>query len=298
VKKIACVGTNIHFRQETLDELNRLGSFTHFNCIPSEDALVEIGRQNDVLITWGRVTRRFLDECSHLDGVVFLSTGMDECFADNQVRTDAEKSSTLFINTPSAGTIPVAEFCVAAALAALRKLLSPPPGSFGDWQSREFSEIQVGVVGLGAIGTKVGNYFDRLGMNVVCARVQKKTLGGGFPREVLLEELFSESDVIVVCLQLVEATTGIIDAELISKMKSNVIFINAARPEIVCSESLQAFMTKSLDARLIIDGDLDRIGGLQNLPNCIATPHVAFYSASSLYRYTDMACERVKALVR
>lgn len=91
-----------------------------------------------------------------------------------------------------------------------------------------------GVVGLGAIGKQVANVATALGCNVLAF---KRNPDSDY-NCVELDEIFEKSDIISIHLPLSDSTKGIIDKNLISKMKENAILINVARGAITDEEAL------------------------------------------------------------
>lgn len=296
--RVSSIGTGIYYSAATVESLNTLGQFNHHEMFPDEESLIVVGAQSDILITWGKVTRRFLQCCQHLKIVVLLSTGEDECFEDENVYQAAYRSTIKFYNTPLAATIPVAEYCVAAGLSALRRLVGSRPSSITDWKIKEFSEVSAGIIGTGPIGLKVAEYFSRLGMKVACSSFRENPSNNCSVEKMSIERNFACADIIVICLRLVPATRGIIGASLLDSMKSDVILVNAARPEITCLTALKDFLGRNPKASLVIDAETERICGLSEFPNCTYTPHIAFFSEAALYRYTDIACAQIFDFLR
>lgn len=82
-----------------------------------------------------------------------------------------------------------------------------------------------GIVGYGAIGSKVADSARALGCKVLAF---KRTASKGVECTDL-DTLMAQSDIITVHLPLSEQTHGIIDERRISLMKKNAVFVNSAR---------------------------------------------------------------------
>ena len=93
-----------------------------------------------------------------------------------------------------------------------------------------------GVIGAGAIGTRVMRIAQAFGCEVVAySRTRKEIEGVTF---VELDELLSTCDVISLHVPQTPQTTGLIGAKELAKMKSTSVLINCARGPIVDSQAL------------------------------------------------------------
>ncbi len=98
----------------------------------------------------------------------------------------------------------------------------------------EISAMTWGVVGGGAIGTKVAEIAQALGCKVmVCRRKQE----GKFPLADV-DTICEQADIITVHLPLSDSTRGIISRERISKMKPPAILVNTARGAVADEQAL------------------------------------------------------------
>lgn len=96
---------------------------------------------------------------------------------------------------------------------------------------RELSRCKVGIIGLGHIGLELKTKLMNLGVSVegydpVC------------DTEDQLDKVLTESDILSFHIPCNESTKGLINKELISKMKKGVILLNLSRREIVNEDDL------------------------------------------------------------
>lgn len=82
-----------------------------------------------------------------------------------------------------------------------------------------------GIVGYGNIGKQVGKVADALG----CRVIYNKRTPDENPGCVSLETLCKESDIITIHTPLSDSTRAIINSEMISLMKKDVVIVNEAR---------------------------------------------------------------------
>src|SRR5699024_10575387 len=115
----------------------------------------------------------------------------------------------------------------------------------GEWQRSKYSGTElmdkvVGIVGLGRIGVLVAQRLAAFGMQIIAydPYVSPSRAAHHGVRAVSLDELLTTSDFISVHLPKTVETSGLIDAEALSKVKPSVRIINAARGGIVDEDAL------------------------------------------------------------
>lgn len=165
---------------------------------------------------------------------------------DNVDVVAATRAGIPVVYAPEVGSQPIAEGTVALILAAAKRL-----GELTDivhsteWESRydvvglDLEGACVGIVGLGAIGSRVGSLCRALGM-VVIAHDPSPEMATQSVELVPLAELVERADVITLHCALTERTRGLVDGPLLSRVKPGAVLVNAARGEIVESEDVLA----------------------------------------------------------
>jgi phosphoglycerate dehydrogenase-like enzyme len=171
--------------------------------------------------------------------------------------------------------------------------------SFGGVPERDLSGRIVGVIGLGHIGARVVELCRAFGMRAVgitrrptderAARHGLEWLGG--PGE--LHRLLAESDFVVVCAPLSDATKGMIGSEELRVLGSDSYLVNVARGSLVEEEALYVALRDGTIAGAALDVwyRYPSRTGEQMLPaslpfweldNVVMTPHSAGWSESTL----------------
>lgn len=206
-----------------------------------------------------------------------MSAGVDSpvftMFLDRGVR----------ITTSSgASAAPIAATVIMYLLALSRDL----PARFrsqqaGAWEPAPYRELagrSIAVVGYGPIGAEVVRLATALGMEPVIVRRQAI---GDEPCPVRpladLAQIAADVDVLAVALPLMEATRGIVSADVIARMRPDALFVNVGRGELVD----QAALTSALAEGRLAGAGLDVFATeplpsddpLWALPNVIITPH-------------------------
>jgi phosphoglycerate dehydrogenase-like enzyme len=155
-------------------------------------------------------------------------------------------------NVPGGSNTAVAEYCVTAASALVRRIVwsdtELKAGNYVSFRARMIADNlaglegqTVGLVGFGTIGRAVGQAFHRLG-----AKLCFFDPAGGDPllarsldaRTVTLDELLSISDVVSLHVPLLPATQNLIGVRELARMKKGAILIQASRGGIVDEAAL------------------------------------------------------------
>ena len=125
------------------------------------------------------------------------------------------------------------------------------------FKGRELSGSTLGVVGLGAIGSKVARMGVALDMKVVgYDPALSVEAAWKLPSEVepvgSIEELFSRSDFITLHIPAIEKTKGLVNLKLLQNAK-NASLLNFARHEVVHNQSILEALDKGYITNFITD---------------------------------------------
>ncbi len=181
-----------------------------------------------------------------------------------------------------------AEHAFALMMAALRRI----PQSFnsvkrGEWDykrfiGRQLDHVTVGVVGYGRLGKMFANYCKAFGSQVVVYDPYKHVSADGI-RQVDLDTLLRESDVISIHVHVTPETTGMVDRSWFSRMKPSVLLVNTARGDVINETDAIEFLQSNKQASLAVDviaeevrskKDNKLIEYARNHDNVIITPHI------------------------
>jgi D-3-phosphoglycerate dehydrogenase / 2-oxoglutarate reductase len=135
------------------------------------------------------------------------------------------------------GVRATAELTLGLALALLRKIPQAVRSvNDGEWnrdlfQGAELFEKQVGIVGVGRLGSIVASYFSALGAKVV--GYDPYASFAGVERAGTLEELFERSDIISLHVSYTSETHHLIDDKVLSRARPGSVLINTARGGVI-----------------------------------------------------------------
>ena len=152
------------------------------------------------------------------------------------------------MNTPGANANAVAEEVIALILADARHLVPADISTrAGKWEKKKFMGREltgktIGIVGLGAIGRLVARRligFDVtvLAFDPVLSEDAAERLGVEL---VSLNDLFARSDYISLHVPENDSTRGMVNADLLGRMKDGATLINCARAGVIDEEALRA----------------------------------------------------------
>lgn len=239
-----------------------------------------------------------------------LATGYDVVDA-----AEAVSRGVVVTNVPAYGTEAVAQHATALML-ELASRTAPHAEAVreGVWSRSEWcfsvapitelSGRTLAIVGLGRIGRAFARIGAALGMAILASdghRPDPAAIEGLDVEFAGIDELFRRADVLSLHCPLTPETERLVDARRLALMKPEALLINTGRGPLVDSAALAA----ALEAGTIAGAGLDVLDAepppadhpLLHAPNCIITPHVAWYARASRQRLMDIAVANLRAFV-
>jgi len=158
---------------------------------------------------------------------------------------------------------------------------------------------RIGIVGLGAIGASLANTLHELGMTVTGYDPHMSVesawrVSNQIHRATQLEELLATSDYITLHLPLVDATTGLLDAALFSKMKHGATLLNFSRGELVDEQALADVLRSGRLANYVTDFPNAFI---LSLPRVIPLPHIGASTSEAEENCAIMAVDQLRTFL-
>src|SRR3981189_2821722 len=190
-----------------------------------------------------KATAELLAAASHLKVIGRAGIGVD-----NIDVAAATERGIVVMNTPYGNSITAAEHTIAMMFALARQIpMADRSTQAGKWEKSRFMGVELsgkilGIIGCGNIGAIVADRAHGLRMKVIAFDPflsPERAVDLGVER-VALEELLSRADFTPLHTPLTEATTNMIDAAAIARMKRGVRLINCARGGLVAEADLAA----------------------------------------------------------
>lgn len=244
-----------------------LEPFAHVEYLPGREISNPHLKDADALLV--RTRTRCDEKLLKGSSVKFIATatiGHDHIDADY-----CQQHGIRWINAPGCNAGSVQQY-VASAIAYII-----------GFKKADFSELTLGIIGAGHIGSKVQSLAETLGIKCLLndpprQRMESK---GEF---TALDELLIKSDIVSLHvplnLQGTDKTLHMADAGFFSKMKKEAWFINTARGEVHHTSSLlEALESRQLEGAILDVWEKEPFIDPQLLKAAaIATPHIAGYS--------------------
>lgn len=287
--------------------IQRLGEVTVYDLSKQEEVVQRIRDAEVLILNKVKLTKELLWYAKELKLICITATGYDNVDIDY-----CREHGIAVCNVVGYSTDSVVQLTVSMAFSLVTHLWSydqyvksgayTQSGIFNRLTPvfREISALTWGVVGLGAIGSKVARIAGAMGCRVLA---YKRTPVSEY-NCVDLDTLCKESDIITVHVPLNEHTHHLIMEEQIAQMKPGVVLVNVARGA-VCSEEAVA--------KAVLEG---KIGGLgvdvysvepmqadnpyQKLlghENVIFTPHMAWGAYDARQRCIYEVEENMKSFL-
>ena len=224
---------------------------------------------------------------------------------------EATAAGIVVFNTPGANANAVKEAVLASILMSARDYITanawvntlsgddvPKQVEAGKKQfaGNEISGKTLGVIGLGAIGGRIANYAQRLGMNVLGydPYVSIETawnISHHVKRVADVKEIFANSDYITVHVPLTDETRHTFDGEAFGLMQKGTVVINFARGELVDNAALFEAIEAGVVKRYITDFGTEE---LLNKDKITVFPHVGGSTAEAELNCAIMAGKTIR----
>lgn len=225
----------------------------------------------------------------------------------------ATERGIMVANVPDYCLNEVSNHAVALTLACARKLFE------ADKQVREtldhklyklrpikpLYEVTYGIIGFGRIGRITAKSLSVFGGQVIFYDPYFEgdfNENGVSAKNKLLDEIYDESDFIIIHAPYTKENYHMIDDKAFKKMKKNPYIINVGRGELIDNSAL----AEALESSLISGAALDVVEGMPPIvsddpliqnKNVFFTPHCAWYSEGSFKKLQAKAATEVKRVL-
>ena len=157
----------------------------------------------------------------------------------------------------------------------------------------------LGVIGCGAIGSRVARVAQAFGMRVLgYARHEHPAFPG---TQVTLDELLSQSDAVSLHCPATADNAGFMNASTIEKMKDGALLINTARGSLVNEADVAAALASGklggYGADVASREPIDVHNPLLKAPNCYLTGHSAWATVEARQRIVDVTADSIRGLL-
>jgi phosphoglycerate dehydrogenase-like enzyme len=247
-----------------------------------------------VPVDWDGVVRQ-----GRLRWIQSSAAGMDHCLVPSVIASE-------IVVTSASGLLAdqVAEHTMALLTGWCRSL----PAFFRAQQRKDFTRLPtrdlhrstVGIAGFGGVGRRLAQLLAPFKTRIVATDmfpIDKPSFVHELWPAQRLDDLLSQSDVVVLSLPLNRSTRGIINARALARMKGGSLLANMARgPLVVTSDLVEALRNGPLAGAVMDVTDPEPLPPecpLWEMPNVIITPHVGGQTATRQDDVTELFCENL-----
>ncbi len=230
----------------------------------------------------------------------------------NNIPVDACADQGIVVfNTPGANANGVKELVIAGMLLASRDIVgginwvkenqeNEEVGKLAEKQKKayagcEISGKKLGIIGLGAIGSRLANDAVSLGMEVYgydpfLSVDVAWNLSHHVHHSTTVEEIYSECDYITIHVPLTDDTREMINQKAIEQMKEGVVVLNFARDLLVEEPAMVEALKSGKVARYVTDFATPAI---VQAPHTLVTPHLGASTAEAEENCAVMAVQQL-----
>jgi D-3-phosphoglycerate dehydrogenase len=249
--------------------LDSIGDVTYLDDPTPDQVISKIGDYDAIYTNPNKskvyIGESVLDAASRLKVICTASTGtnhIDKAYA-------ALKNLPILSLTEEREVInrisSTAELAFALTLAGLRHVVKGHNAVLqGEWDytkyiGRQMNCLSVGVIGYGRLGGMYSKYCHAFGSKVLIFDPYKTVDNQEYEQVENINDLLLASDVIAIHVHVTQETSGMINADLLSRMKSDVLIVNTSRGDIVAEEDLVDFLRANPAARVATDVLADEV---------------------------------------
>lgn len=219
------------------------------------------------------------------------------------------------LNAPEGNRDALGEHAIGMLLAMLNKINSADQqirNGIWDREGNRGIEIKgktVGIIGYGNMGSAFAKRLSSFDCRVLAYDKYKKDFSDEYVKECLMNEIFSNADILSLHIPLTDETLGYYNEKFFSRFKKSIYLVNTARGPVLPIKDLLGLMDKGkiIGAALDVlenekinhlsDVDKQNFRNLISRKNVIMTPHVGGWTVESYRRINEVLIEKIKTLL-
>lgn len=289
--------------------LNQLGDCTFYDRTPVDDnneILKRIGNAEIVMTHKTPLNDDVISNAPSLQYIGIMGTGYDVVDIKS-----AHKNNVVVTNIPTYASDAVAQFTFSLLLEVTgqvglhnqlvhdNKWSNVPDFTFWDKPLFELKGKTLGLIGFGHIAQKVAAIAHAFSMHVIFYNHRPKNISEPWLKQVSLDELLQQSDVISLHVIQTPDTINLINKTTIAKMKNNVILLNTARGKLIneqdVANALNDNQIYALATDVVQKEPIINDNPLLKAKNCFITPHIAWAPLETRERLLTITINNLKS---
>ena len=280
--------------------LSRIGAeLVEFQCRTEDEVIRYCSDADGLLNTYVPITRNVI---ASLKAKVITRYGVG--YDNIDIKAATEKG--ILVTNVVYDITDVADHAVSLVLSLVRKIpWINETTKNGEWNWRKHQPIArlkgktVGIIGFGRIGRKAAQRLKGFEVKLIAydPYVPPEVFKKDGVKKVDLETLLERSDIVTIHVALTEETHHLIGVDELRKMRRNALLVNVSRGGLIDEKALYEALKEGRIAGAgldVLEQEPPASGNpLLSLENLIITPHIAWYSTSSLGEIQEKAAEDV-----
>jgi phosphoglycerate dehydrogenase-like enzyme len=255
------------------------------------------------VVTGTDVDPDLVDDASNLQFFACTFAGTDHLAVDELTARGVAVTNASGVHAPG-----IAEQSIGNMLVFARRLHEAwrrkQNAEWRHFQSAEFTDSTVTIIGLGAIGQAIvqrlaGFEVDTVGIRYTPSKGGPTDEVYGFEPDAVHHAL-ARSDYVVVACPLTDVTRELLGGAEFATMPPNAVVVNAARGGVIDTDALVAALQSGAIRGAALDvTDPEPLPGdhpLWTLENCLITPHTGGHTPKYWDRLADIVAENVDRL--
>ena len=255
------------------------------------------------VVTGTDVDPDLVDDASNLQFFACTFAGTDHLAVDELTARGVAVTNASGVHAPG-----IAEQSIGNMLVFARRLHEAwrrkQNAEWRHFQSAEFTDSTVTIIGLGAIGQAIvqrlaGFEVDTVGIRYTPSKGGPTDEVYGFEPDAVHHAL-ARSDYVVVACPLTDVTRRLLGEAEFATMPPNAVVVNAARGGVIDTDALVAALQSGAIRGAALDvTDPEPLPGdhpLWTLENCLITPHTGGHTPKYWDRLADIVAENVDRL--
>lgn len=292
----------------SMNDFSALGEFITFPRTAVNEVVERLKDADAVLTNKVQLTSEVLQQLPKLKYIGVMATGY------NVVDIDAAKRLGIVVtNIPAYSTDSVAQMVFAHILNISNHVAHyaqqnragrwsrNPDFCYWDTPLFELNGKNMGIVGLGHIGSRVATIARDFNMNVYAFTSKSADVLPSYIHKVDFSELLAASDILTLHCPLTDSTKHLINDATLAKMRKGAILINTSRGGVIdedaVARALQNGTLLAFGADVLTSEPPAADNALLQQPNAYITPHIAWASVETRKRLVDIAVNNLRQFI-
>ncbi|PKG24762.1 phosphoglycerate dehydrogenase [Niallia nealsonii] len=286
-----------------IEDLKKIGDVRILytdNGIDKKELKDEVKDVDIIIVTVVKIDKEVIDAAPNLKYIIKHGAGYDNIDVDY-----AFEKGIPVTNAPGMNAQSAADHAFGLMLSAARNI----PQKDKELKSRywelsmgyEIYKKKLGIIGFGSIAKAVAKRAIGFDMETIVYTNHKDYEEAEKYKAVFVEkeELFKESDFIIIATSLNEKNKHLINKDALSRMKPTAFIINVSRGPLIKEEDLiDALKTNQIKGAALDVFEMEPpTNELPIMENVVSTPHIGGATYESIYRVGDLSVSNIKKLL-